>query len=420
MAITTASGYSNAAKEVFDADTLKKMFYDENPFLDSLEKKKRVIIGKRAQVAVHTGRAGGTSVFDAAGGTLNTADSEDIAQAQYTLSYNWFPVEIETGALNEITGGNQSVGEALEHMLSSGINNLRNQVTRQVLTGHGRIAQCSTSTTSTTINLIPPTTVSAGEVSGTDALQLGWIQPGDVIDVGTTSDYDTIADGVTVTAVTESLTAPSITTGTSVSTATTNFVSLHDIKGAAGSGTLRESAGLVTIAGTSANTVGGIDGNTSSYWNPAEVDSTSTLIDLDLLLRLNRRVARRTGKGGAYLLTSLKQLDAIYALLQSQVRFMGDREIGAGGSESVKWRGSTINALPQVPENVLFFLTMEDLELVFGQYDKPTWASEIEGSNKGGVWRVGGTSFADAVVYPLGLAARRRNSHAAATNLNAA
>lgn len=416
---TTASGYANVAKEVFDSDTLNRMFYEANPFLDRIEKQKRVIVGKRAQVPLHTQRAGGISVLDASGGTLNTADAEDVAQAQYTLAYNWFPVEIETGALNEINGGDTSVGEALEHMLTSGINNVRNHVTRQILTGHGRVAQCITSTTTTTINLAPGSLVSAGEVSGTDAVQLGWIVPGDVVDIGPTTDYDSVVDGNTVASVVESLTAPQIVVTSSVSTTPSHFVSLHDIKGAAGTGTLRESTGLVSIAGTSANTVGAIDGSTSTFWNPAEVDSTSTLIDLDLLLRLNRRVARKTGNGNTYVLTSLKQLDNIYALLQSQVRFTGDKGLGAGGSESVQWRGMDINAFPQVPEQVLYFLTIDDLELVFGKYDKPTWASDIEGSNKGSVWKVGFTSFADAIVYPLGLAARRRNSHAAATALTA-
>src|SRR6266498_1418827 len=141
---TTAAGYQDLAKEVWDSNTMVKQFYDENPWLDMIEKKQRVVIGKRAQVPLHVGRAGGTTVLDSAGGFINPADAEDVDRAEYTLSYNYFPVEIQTGALNEISGGAQSVGDALEHMMTSSLNNLRNQVTRQFLTGHGRVAAVDT------------------------------------------------------------------------------------------------------------------------------------------------------------------------------------------------------------------------------------------------------------------------------------
>src|ERR1044072_5681211 len=131
---TTAANYQDLAKEVWDSDSMVKQFYDENPWLDMIEKKQRVVIGKRAQGPLHTGRAGGLTILDSAGGFINDADSEDVDRAEYTLSYNYFPVSIQTGALNEITGGAQSIGDALEHMMSSGISNMRNQVTRQFLT----------------------------------------------------------------------------------------------------------------------------------------------------------------------------------------------------------------------------------------------------------------------------------------------
>jgi hypothetical protein len=137
---TTAAGYQNVAKEVWDGDTMVKQFYDENPWLDALEKRQRVIIGKRAQVPIHYQRAGGTTFSTLRAARSTAADAEDVTQAQFTLAYNYFPVSIEAGALNEITGGAQSIGEALDHMMTSGINNMRNQVTRQFLTGHGRIA----------------------------------------------------------------------------------------------------------------------------------------------------------------------------------------------------------------------------------------------------------------------------------------
>lgn len=418
MAITTAANYQSLAKEVWDSDTMVKEFYDENPWLDMIVKKQRVVIGKRAQVPIHADRAGGTTVLDASGGSINPASPEILSQAQYTLTYNYFPVSVEVGLLNEISGGAQSIGDGLEHTMSSGINNMRNQVTRQFLTGHGRIAQTITGAADTTVLLAPLASTNAGEVSGADALGLGWLRPGDVIDIGTAADYDSRADGVTVVSYNDDPTAPSMVVSASVTEANNEFVSLHDIRGAAGTGTLKESAGVITIAGTSNNVIGAIDANTNKFWNPAEVDSTTTVPDMELLLRLSRK-ARRRGGNGSFILTSMLQLDNVYQMLQTQVRFNGDREIGAGGSEQVKWRGNTLHAFPQVPENLMAFLDMDSLEIVVGRYTKPTWMSDIGGGGKGGHWVNGTTHFDDTVMYALGLAARRRNLMAAATNLKA-
>lgn len=429
---TTAAAYQDLAKEVWDGETMVKQFYDENPWLDMIEKKQRVVIGKRAQVPLHVGRAGGTTILDSAGGFINSADGEDVDRAEYTLSYNYFPVSIEVGALNEITGGASSVGDALEHMMSSGIQNMRNQVTRQFLTGHGRVAAVDTDAGGDAI--VKLATLAqigsanlAGEVSGADALAVGWLAPGDVVEIGTTADYDTIVDrGVAqapaaisvVSAVDDTASAPTVTLGAVVGATTlgTHFLSLANARGAAGTGTVVESAGLVTIAGTQNNTVGTLDSNLLKFWNPAEVDTTTTIPDMELLLRLTRK-SRRKGGNGAFILTSLLQLDNVYQMLQSQVRFNGDREIGAGGSEQVKWRGSTIHAFPQVPENLMFFLDMDALEIVTGKYTKPTWMSDIGGGGKAGHWVPGTTHFDDTVMYALGLAARRRNLMAAATKL---
>jgi hypothetical protein len=427
---TTAANYQDLAKEVWDSDTMVKQFYDENPFLEMIEKKQRVVIGKRAQVPMHTGRAGGTTILDSAGGFINPADSEDVDRAEYTLSYNYFPVSIEVGALNEITGGAASVGDALEHMMTSGLNNMRNQVTRQFLSGHARVAAVATDAGGDAV--VPLATlaqVAAGEISGADALGVGWLVPGDVVEIGTTADYDSIVDRGTaqapaaisvISAVDDNPSAPTITLGANVGATTlgTHFVSLANARGAAGTGSVVESAGLITIAGTQNNVVGNIDANTNKFWNPAEVDSTTTIPDMELLLRLSRKVKRR-GASGAFILTSLLQLDNVYQMLQSQVRFSGDKEIGAGGSENVKWRNNHFHAFPQVPENFMFFLDMEALEIVVGKYTKPTWMSDIGGGAKAGHWVPGTTHFDDTVMYALGLAARRRNLMAAATNLKA-
>jgi hypothetical protein len=409
---TTVANRLDLAKEVWDSDVMAKQFYDENPWLASIEQKQRVVIGKRAQVPVHTMRAGGASVLSSAGGSIHASGAEVVDQAQYNMAYNYFPVGFQVGALNEITGGAQSVGDALEHTLTSGISNVRNHISRQFLTGHGRIAQAAVGGASTTVELADAASTDPGEVSGTHALQMGWIVPDDHLQFGTIADPDTLtADGI-VSSVIESLTDPDVIIDDSITTTASHFARL------ASNGTAVptvESAGLVTMFGTSGNSVGNIDGATVSQWNPAEVFTGNQLPDLALLLRLSRKVSKRTGRGNVKVLTSLEQLDNIYQFLQAQVRFTGDKELGAGASEKVRWRGLEIDAFPQVPDNFLFFYDEKVLEIVVGKYTKPVWLSDIQGS--GMLRDPRSTLFEDTVMYALGLATRRRNSSAAATDL---
>lgn len=418
---TTVAGQLDIAKEVWDSDSLEKQFYDDYPFLKQIEKRQRVVIGKRAQVPLWSQRAGGTTVATSAGTTgIHASGQEVVDQAQYNMTYNYFPVGIQVGALNELTGGPTSVGDTYENMITGGISNTRNHVLRQFLTGHGRIAQCEAGGASTTVELTAETdlNLAAGEVSGTHALQMGWLVPDDHAQIGTIADPDSLSGSGTeaqslVASVAESITDPKFVHGTSVTTTTGN----HFVRLASNGVSVAtiESAGLVTIAGTTANTVGAINGATDTFWNPAEVVTTQQLPDLALLLRLTRRVTKKTGKGDVYALTGLAQLDNIYQFLQTQVRFTGDKELGAGGSESVKWRGMNINAFPHVPDNHLFFLDMDALEIVLGKFTKPMWLSDIHGS--GMLRDPRSTLFEDTIMYACGLAARRRNSFAAATRL---
>jgi len=222
---TTVANRLALAKEVWDSDTMAKQFYDACPWLDMIEKRQRQVIGKRAQVPVHLDRAGGITTFSSAGSSgttpgvdsINNSGAEVVSQAQYNMAYNYFPVGFQVGALNEITGGAQSVGDSFEHTISQGIKNTRNHISRQFLTGHGRIAWCGTSGGSLTVELATPTETPAGEVSGYHALGMGWIVADDRIQVGTIADPDSLTTNNLVTSVIESETDPDVvTTGTSI------------------------------------------------------------------------------------------------------------------------------------------------------------------------------------------------------------
>jgi hypothetical protein len=409
----TVANFTDVLKEVWTQDRLERQFYDENPFLDRLEKTNKYTIGKQAQVPIHKGRAGGTSIFSSAGGTLNAADEQKVDQASYTLSYNWQRVDLQFGVLNQGDGGTHSVAAALDLEVEGAIADQRKSVMRQAVSnGDALIAQCTTGGSGSVCNLL-------ATGYGYDAIVRGWLYPELLVDVGTTADEVAISDGVRITAVSEDATTPSITLSTApTGEDTTHYVSVANARSGT---TSNEMNGLRQIAGSTTAALGGLDPDTAGeeFWKPAQVDSSTTVLSLDLLLTLQRNVFQKGGKFGTYVLTSPKQLQNIYSQLQSQVRFTGDKQLEAGGVQSVSWNNMAINAFPDVPDRELYMLTIEDFLIVTGAYSKPTWASDIEGSNKGLTWTQGATNFQDAVVYALNLGVKRRNTHSAATALTA-
>src|SRR6184192_1475866 len=112
MAVQTVANLANVLKEVWTASELAKQFYDQFPLLDRLEKTDRYTIGNQASVPLWTQRAGATTTFGPAGGTLNPISRQSVNKGVYTLTYNWAEIGLEFGALNQSVGEQNSVVEA--------------------------------------------------------------------------------------------------------------------------------------------------------------------------------------------------------------------------------------------------------------------------------------------------------------------
>ena len=411
----TVANLGEIMQEVFTAQRLEKQFFDEFRVFDKLRRVSKWTHGKYAKVPIHSGRSGGYSVKGSGGGALNAADEQKVDSATYTVGYNYQQIEIEIAAINEATGGGFSVGSAVNLEVDGALSDIRNQVERQFLGDNsGMIAEFTTNS-NTTVLLLEPTGY------GYDALKAGWIYEGLQIDAGTAADPDgVLTGGLTVAAVSESATTPSITTTVAETVAPLDFVS---VKGAhnAGSAVSNESDGLRNIAGSTTGASGGLDPDTAGegFWKPAHVDSTTTVLSLNLLLTLQRKIVQKRGSRSQTALFSLYQRQNFYELLQSQVHFGGDN-VSAGAEQDSTWNGIGLESLPTVPDREVYMLTLEDLAIVTGaKIKQPTWVSSIAGNNQGMIWKQGYTSFVDSLVYPVGLATRRRNTHACARGLTA-
>jgi len=418
----TVANLTDVLKEAWTPERIKKQFYDKNPFLDAIYKGSyevsRAKIGEKAIVPIHKGRSGGYTSTTSAGGSLNPADEQKVDSAEYTLIYHWFQVALETGVLNQATGGNTSavIGKDLE--LEGAVNDTKKQCMRQIVTNSdGIVAACDTGGASTTVELLVDSSTSYGY----QAIRRGWLQPGTLVDIGATSNTDSIVAGSEITAVKKSSSDPDITISSSVSTTSgTDFVYIANPN--SGTAANPELNGLRSMIGSTSSALGGLDPDTAGeeFWQPAMVDTATTVWSIDLALDLQQNVMQETGENFQYVLTSLKQQRNFYSYLQNQVRFQGEMKMGAGNVNQPSWNGMEVHAMPDVLDQDWYCLTLSDFVIAQGDgIPEPTWMSDLQGINKGLQWVPDTTGFKDAIVWPWQLGLTRRNSHAAAIGLTA-
>jgi len=415
MASTTIASLSTVLKEVYTSETLKKQFYDDNPVLAKIRQVTGTVIGRQATVPIQTGANGGYTSVGPNGGSLNPAGAPGVSTATYTLVYNWMQIAIEDAVLNQSNGGSTSVVDAVDFTMQDAIQAMSRQISRQLVgDGTGFIAQCATTTASTTLLLAP-----AGR--GANAIARNHLRVGLPIDIGTTADSDSQASGVFITDVNPDPAAPSLTLSSAVTAGATHFVSIANPNSVTATNT--ELNGFRNIAGSNTTPLGGIDpavaGN--GFWKPAVVDSTAAVWSIAKAAALQQSVFQNTGKFDVQVFTSPKQATAMYTTLQNQVRFAGEMNMGAGGVGGLvglSWNGQGINVMPDIYDSDWFLINLADLVRVTGAMKDPTWVSETEGRGKSLGWSQGTTQFVDGVRWPFQIGAARRNTHAAAVALS--
>lgn len=402
------TAYSAILKEVWHPDRLESSIYQENPFLEKLEKKKPTIsIGDKCLTPVQLGRSGGYGAVPRTGSaTLNAADEQKVNAAEYTWTHHWFQVQIDTATVDETQGKAKAVAEVVETEIGGALDDLRKQLTRQLVGGNGDalIAQCTTGGASTTVNLL-----STGD--GYDAIVRGWLYPGLKVDVGTTAAEASLVGDSEITAVSESVSTPTITISDSITTSSSHYISVANNR----SGTTSyETNGLRNIVGTS--TLATLNPSTYPVWQ-SYVDTTTQDLTLPLVYRQRREVYQRTGKNPNWVITSPVQMEALSLLLQTQMRFDSASKMDTGGYESAQYAGMTIDCQPDVRDRDWFTLSKDCLFVL--RTEAPAWASQKYGGSREPIeWQQGTTKLVGGLVYRMQLATSRRNAHAALTGLN--
>ena len=393
----TLTAFNVALERTWTQKRLEEMLFQNTATLDMIEKTTKYAVGETARVPLHVSRNGGYTVLPDGGGNLNTAGNQGLQKTEYSYTNHHQQVAIQGDVLDRASSSAHAIANVLDVEVNGALNDMRRQLQRQIFgNGDALIAQCRTSDSND---------VDLNITSGGNALARGWLFVGQPVDVGTTANEVAIADGRTITAVTESATIPTLTvSGAAVSTeGTTHYVSHQNAR--AGT-TSYEMNGLRNLVATS-GTFGTLATSTESSWAAAGVNSTAQPISLSLLMQAQQSVHQKTGAPADWIICGLKQQRKLYEQLQQQIRYSGDSAINAGDPSKVKFQGMTITVDPDCPDEDLYIGSRKHLFIV--ATDKPYWQNKHSGGEILS-WIQGTDSYGAKLTYRINLGSNRRNA----------
>jgi hypothetical protein len=288
--------------------------------------------GNQAVFPVHKTRSGG--VYARPEDTdIGAAGNQGYARAVYDVKYLYGRFRVTGPSTIKTQGSAQAFLQVLRGEIDGLKNDLKRDLARQLWgDGSAQIAQCGTTTASTTVVL--------NATSGAEAIRHGHLHIGMIIDIGTTADYDVITANRTITDV--NVSTPSITIadgGAAVTTSGSHFVIRSG--NAASSSAIYEISGVQQLVSTAANTFGGIDASAAGngYWDNLRQNVANVLSQNDLVTNINT-VEGVAGGNVTALVSSFGLQRQLFNILQSQVRYVdGDVQMLKGGYKALEFSG---------------------------------------------------------------------------------
>src|SRR6476620_140555 len=373
MAAADVTTIEAALKEGWTQDNLEIQFMKEDPVLEAITVvSPDNIVGEYALTGVYTGRGGGITKVPATGSKeLNEPGAEQTNQAKWKLRRTVGAVEIDTAAIKQTQNKSTTVASVVDLEVEGKISTARKQLTSELMRDQtGLICQFKENTTTKTLKLAVE-----GEYGlGLEATRQGWLNEGQQIDIGTKASEAAIADGVTITAVNDDDTEPTITiSGSNVSTTTSHYVSLKN--GRSGE-TSFDMNGFRNIASRPSK-IGEIDPATENGWKAAFVDTTGGALTRTRVIA-GRRIVRARGGRPDLDETSLEQGANIDNETYPQVRFDSPDKQNTGDGESIMVGNMKVQGHEDCPRGDFTFLSKAHLKLL--RDEKPIWHGEKYGS----------------------------------------
>jgi hypothetical protein len=388
----TLESLSPTLERVYAPKKVVEQLYQENAFLAKVKKTNRYTVGEEARVVVHDGRNGGFTNLPEGGGTLNEAGQQGFHKAGFKYKNHHIQVAVQGEAIDGTQGDANAIVDATTTEIDGAIDDANRQLTRQAyMDGSALIAQCRASSSND---------VDLNTTTGLGAIERGWLFVNQPVVVGTKANETAIQTSTLITAIDETNVAFTVAAGNVTGEGTTHYVS--QAKGRSGE-VSREMNGMRNLVGT--GELGGLTSTTSPVWK-STVNSTTTSLTIGALLNAQRKIRQVRGKSPTFMVTSLKQQQRFYELLEQQVNFSSDKGLNAGSDDTTTWNGIEIFADPDCPDEDLYLGHWEHLFMV--AMNDGYWQNKITGGNIL-QWSQGTDAYVGKYTYRANLAVNRRN-----------
>lgn len=346
LTLTTA----DAALKEFYLPAAREQLNNEMMLLTQIQKNSKDVEGRRAVLSLHVSRNSGVGAR-AEGGTLPSGGNQGYIEERVGLKNNYGRIQINGQVIRAMKSDAGSFVRAIDSETKGLMTDLKRDVNRQCYNNvEGTIAQCGTTTTSTTIVLATTTPLSA----------MRFFEIGMLVDIGTTAAPSTIAAGVSITAVDRANRTITVS-GSTVSTTSSHFITRAGSKAAAGS--TNELIGLQAIVADS-GTLYNVNPTTQPVWRSTVNGNSGTLRAAtdNLFSKVLDDIYLEAGKSPNFIVTSHGVLRNYAAQLQSQKRFTDTTDLKGGFSALTVSAGNV--TLPLVaerdcPDSTAFLLNLD-------------------------------------------------------------
>lgn len=344
-------------REVWVSDALESQLLAETILLDYIEDISEFTDsdGLKASVPLRTGRTGGIS-SRGIGEKLGPAGRQRVAKASYNYTNHYLTVKVLGPVVARMKTNRQSAVREIDLEVKNGIEDFQMDWQRQLHTGGDAVIA--------TITAFAGSTVTVNNALGKHACAVGWIYEGMWLDCGTAANPILGFQGLKVLDVDDETGVITFDQAVGGTVAVGQQLSRYGNRIATGQ-TSHEMNGLNRLLNKTAP-VGGIDPTTAGnkYWRPVVLDNGGTLraMSIDLLLRVDQKLRQKGGKA-ELLIGDLDQERRYYNLLESKVRFIGDKKMTEGNLKGLEFNGKMFVGDPHCPPNKVDFIAKGSLAM---------------------------------------------------------
>jgi len=401
----TLSTLSDILKEYYLGPVAEQL-NNEVLLLSRLEPRSEDLVGRYAYVPLHVGRSGGIGAR-AESATLPASGNQPYKHARYDLKYLYGRVQVTGPSMAKTKNEAGAFLQALKGELDGIRNDLTKDLARQVYgDGTAKVAQCGTSTSTTTIKL-----ATAGTLTGKEAIRKGQLYPGMRIDIGTAADVDTVAANRVIVSV-DYANDEIVISGANVTTSSSNLIyragaGIDGADTATGSRS-NEVDGLKRIVSTAATAFGNLAPSTEPYWDNQRINVNGALATGLEDLQRGLNLIRLQGGVPSAMVTTLGIQREIYMQLEDKVQYVDPESLKFdAGFKVLQYAGMPIVADIDAPYGNLYMLSEGDMK-VFSDQD---WHFlDADGQTLRQVSNL--DAFEAIMTRYINLGVTRRNTHA--------